>query len=104
MKKWIPIFAIILMIFCVLSFSSCKKENVDDKSHLEFALKADGTYEVKSCTFTEEINNFSEEWQSIAESIVIPATYNGKPVTSIGKEVFKNRRFIKRIKHSRTLL
>ncbi|MGN1235377.1 MAG: leucine-rich repeat domain-containing protein, partial [Christensenellaceae bacterium] len=47
-------------------------------NNLEFTLLSDGTYEVSGIRICN------------ANEIVIPSTYNGKPVTSIGAQAFYN--------------
>ena len=86
MKKISYLFLILLLTFgLILSLSSCKKDEDDDPTQeiikdskgLEYELSEDGSYYILAgigeCKGTD---------------IVIPSTYNGKPVKGIGGYAF----------------
>ena len=81
------IFAICLIIPCVFMLSGCKNEKESTKPEepiasigLEYELINDGTeYSVKSVGTCKDAN------------IVIPATYEGKPVVIIGESAFESK-------------
>ena len=77
MKK---LFLSLLIAVSLIAFASCEPNDFDSGNNepkLKFSLKDDGTYAVE----LEGVKNVS--------SVVIPETYNGKPVTAIGDSAFR---------------
>ena len=93
MKKLFVLLLALLSLFAVLLLASCDEQETTDApptedegeeddetptaTGMQFKLIEDGT--------AYEISDFEDK---TAVNIVIPATYNGKPVTRIGKEAF----------------
>ena len=72
--SWIFTLAVITVCLCLLP----TKAQAASESDLTFKLNTDGeSYSVSDCNFLA------------SGKLVIPATYNGKPVTAIGYEAFR---------------
>ena len=74
MKKHLLI--VLALIVMVLTFSSCGQENENFSEGLEFTQNSDGTYSVSDIGNCEDAD------------VVIPAKYDGKPVTGIDAYAF----------------
>ncbi len=93
MKKLFVLLLALLSLFAVLLLASCDEQETTDApptedeggeddetptaTGMQFKLIEDGS--------AYEISDFEDE---TAVNVVIPATYNGKPVTRIGKQAF----------------
>ena len=85
MKKIIIFFLIMVSIFC---FSACSFFDENDSGSEEYSFEYSLNEDNNSYTITKyKPNNYFNEPQKV----VIPATYNDKPVTEIGSKAFYAR-------------
>lgn len=90
-KRWIVLFAVLLMSFLLVA---CQNETTEDEAetspalkNLDFYVLSDGTYGVK----------VKEAEALTLEELVIPSTYDGNAVTELADEAFKNCRSLKTV-------
>ena len=76
LKTWI-IIGLAIVLAVTLALVMVITASLSDEKRLEYELKADGTYEVVSIK-----NTYRGGWFA-KDTLVVPATHKGKPVTSI---------------------
>lgn len=77
-KPLITLFAVFCAFSCPFAFSACGEERGTEG--LEYELNEDGN------SYSVKVGN---DLSLIGEKVVIPPTYNGKPVTAIGDSAFR---------------